>query len=1156
MTSQDTAPAATAGHGGQFSLLATRRFLPLFVTQAIGAFNDNAFRFALAILVAYDLGPRLGLRADLINTLAAGLLIVPFFLFSATAGQLADKLDKGLIARRVKFIEIGVVALASFSLFTDQVWLQLLCVFLTGTQSAFFGPVKYAILPQHLKECELLGGNGLIETGTFLAVLLGTLFGGYFITGDWGRASVSAIMIVLAVGAWLASREIPPAPPPQPDLAINRNFFGETLNVLGFARERSDVFKAILGISWFWALGVIFLTQIPTYVEGTLGAGEAVANLVIVVFTVGIGAGSLLTNRILAGQVSVRFVPLAAILITISIVDLWFATGAASRNAPDGGPMGLTTFLGYFASWRVLFDLGAIAFFCGFYVVPLFALMQTRSAPERRARIIAANNIMNALLMTAATVVALALLAGGLSVRTLFLLTGLANALVAVYIMKLLPQELLASIARGLFRLLYRVEVKGLDNFQAAGTRAVIVGNHTSLLDGPLLSAFLPERCAFAINTHMAQAWWVKPAFTLYDLAPIDPSNPLALRALVDRLKQGQKVVIFPEGRITVTGALMKVYEGPGAIARMADAKLLPVRIDGAQYSFFSRMRGKLRLRYFPKITLTFLPPVTLAEDDTRKGHAQRQYLANKLYNVMTDTVFRTSPMDRTLLQALLDARATHGRRHVVVEDIRRTPQTYNRLVMGSFILGRKLAQMTPGERTVGVLLPNAAGCLLTIFGLHASGRVPALLNFSTGAVNMAAACAAAEVRTIVTSSRFIEAGNLQDDLKLLEARARVVYLEDVRDNVGTLEKLRGLLYSFAPAVALRALGHNPDPDAPAVVLFTSGSEGVPKGVVLSHRNLHSNRFQAAARIDFGPEDVVFNSLPMFHAFGLTGGTLLPILAGVRTFLYPSPLHYKVIPELCYDTNATVLFGTDTFLAGYAKNAHPYDFFNVRYVVAGAERVKPETREAWMEKFGIRILEGYGATECSPVLSVNTPMHYRSGTVGRLLDGIEYRLDPVEGIAEGGRLVVRGPNVMLGYLRADTPGVLEPPPDGWYDTGDIVSIDELGFVTILGRAKRFAKVAGEMVSLGNVEAKMLEAFPGFGHAVVAVPDKKKGEQLVAITTDASLDRRGLGEALRKAGLPEIAAPRNVIALKDLPVLGSGKTDYVSLNRIAREKFGG
>jgi acyl-[acyl-carrier-protein]-phospholipid O-acyltransferase/long-chain-fatty-acid--[acyl-carrier-protein] ligase len=566
----------------------------------------------------------------------------------------------------------------------------------------------------------------------------------------------------------------------------------------------------------------------------------------------------------------------------------------------------------------------------------------------------------------------------------------------------------------------------------------------------------------------------------------------------------------------------------------------------------FSRLRGKQRLQFFPKISITILEPQEFTAPDDMRGAPLRRHLAQKLYDVMTSLVFRTSNIDQHLMQALYDARKTHGGGRKILEDVNRAPMSYNKLIAGCYVLGRKLAKLTPGEGFVGVLLPNAAGCFVTMFGLLAYGRTPAMLNFSTGAVNMAAACTAAQVKTIITAHAFIEQGGLEEDIKLLGKQARIIYLEDVRPTLGTLAKLRGLLTSKFGTWALNWTGANLDPNSPAVALFTSGSEGVPKGVVLTHRNLLANLKQIAARIDFTAQDVVFNALPMFHAFGLTGGTLLPVLSGVSTFLYPSPLHYKIVPELCYDTNATILFGTNTFLTGYARNAHPYDFYNVRYVVAGAERVKPETRQIWMEKFGLRILEGYGATECAPVLAVNTPMQFKNGSVGRFLDGIEYRIELIDGIDEGGKLIVKGPNVMAGYLRADNPGVLEPPPDGWYDTGDIVEVDELGFVTIKGRAKRFAKIAGEMVSLTAVESKVQAAFKDADHAVVAVPDPKKGEQLVLLTTLKKLTRKTLSEAMKKAGVVELMIPRSIVEIDELPVLGSGKTDYVTINTIARE----
>jgi acyl-[acyl-carrier-protein]-phospholipid O-acyltransferase / long-chain-fatty-acid--[acyl-carrier-protein] ligase len=1134
----------------QFALLKTKRFLPLFVTQFMSAFNDNAYRFALSIMLLTSFGKDQG---GVLNTISAALFILPFFLFSAFAGQLSDKFDKAFMARRIKFIEIFIVALSVFALYSGYVPLQQFSIFIAGTQAAFFGPIKYSILPQHLEKEELLGGNGLIEMGTFVSVLLGTIFGTIAINSAGGKDIVAAVMVIIALFSYWTARQIPDAPSAQPDLKLNWNFFAETWNVISMVRQRPEVFQSILGVSWFWLLGVVFVTQIPLFTLDSLKGTEAIATVIFALFSVFIGVGSVFCNKLLNGTVTAKFVPIAAVLMSVFMIDLYFAAGSASRLTPDGQITSLKVLLTSFSGLRVLFDLCAVAFCAGLYVVPLFAIMQMRTPYYLRARTIGANNIVNAIFMIFVTLVSGVLLSMGFTARGLFLILGLANLLAAIYIIRLLPHDLLTAAARFLFRLFYRVEVKGLEHLEAAGRKALIVANHTSLLDGPLLSAFLPEKASFAINTQMAKQWWVKPAFALFELCPMDPGNPMSLRTLVDALRHGKRVVIFPEGRITVTGSLMKIYEGPGAVAAMAKAKILPVRIDGAQFTPFSRLKGVYPRRWFPKITVTFLPPVSSQSPENLKGSALREFQAEKLYTVMTDMVFRSSKIDQTIWQNLLDAKTAYGGKRIILEDIQRKPMSINRLITGSFVLGRKLAALTPGQKYVGVLMPNANATVAAVFGLYAYGRVPAMLNFSTGAMNMAAACTGTEIRTIITSRKFIEAGEMQEDVKFLEKNCKFIYLEDLRETVNAIDKVRGVLQRFFTPASLKACGAATDPNTPAVVLFTSGSEGVPKGVVLSHRNVIANKHQILARIALMPSDTFFCALPIFHAFGFLGGIMLPATTGMKAFLYPSPLHYKIVPELVYDTNATILFSTDTFLNGYARNAHPYDFYSVRLLVGGAERVKPETRQIYMEKFGLRIIEGYGATECSPTIAANTFMHSKPGTVGRIFDGMQHRLEPVEGITEGGRLWIKGPNVMLGYLRADNPGVLEPPPDGWYDTGDIVTIDEQGYVTIQGRAKRFCKIAGEMVSLTALEAKLQELYKDFNHAVVAAPDPKKGEQLVMFTTLEKPDRKEISTGLKRLGCSDLMIPKNIFHLDTFPVLGSGKTDYVTLNRMGREK---
>lgn len=705
----------------------------------------------------------------------------------------------------------------------------------------------------------------------------------------------------------------------------------------------------------------------------------------------------------------------------------------------------------------------------------------------------------------------------------------------------------LKAIVKILLRLCYRVEVSGLEHVHAAGKRVLVVANHTSFLDAVLLAAFLPDELTFAIDSHVARRWWVRPFLRLVRAFPMDPTSPYSTRALIRYLEADRKAVIFPEGRITVTGALMKIYDGTGMVADKSGATLLPVRIDGAQYTPFSRLRGRVRLRWFPRIRLTILTPTKIQLPDTFRGRARRQKAGAVLADLMTQMMFSTSQYQQTLIDALLDAKRIHGGRHRIIEDIERQPLTYNQLVARAVILGRLIAPLAQRDAPVGVLLPNAVGTAVVFFGLQLFGRVPAMLNYTVGVQGMRSACRTGGIRVVLTSRRFVEAAKLEVAIKALGEDVAVVFLEDLRKHVGIVDKLAALLAAPFVRVLYHKLLRAPKPEDPAVILFTSGSEGAPKGVVLSHANLLANAQQISARIAFSSQDRILNALPLFHSFGLTAGTLLPILAGMRTFFYPSPLHYRIVPEIAYDINATVLFGTNTFLKGYARYAHPYDFYSLRYVFAGAEKLQDEVRRMWMEKFGVRILEGYGATETSPVLTANTPMDYRAGSPGRFVPGVDYRLEPVPGVERGGRLHVRGPNVMLGYLLADRPGALVPPRSafgsGWYDTGDIVTLDEDGFLHIQGRAKRFAKVGGEMVSLTLVEELAARTWPQAQHAAINLPDEQKGEQVILLTSERDANRAALLARARSEGIGEINVPKRIVTVKTLPLLGTGKTDY-------------
>jgi acyl-[acyl-carrier-protein]-phospholipid O-acyltransferase / long-chain-fatty-acid--[acyl-carrier-protein] ligase len=517
----------------------------------------------------------------------------------------------------------------------------------------------------------------------------------------------------------------------------------------------------------------------------------------------------------------------------------------------------------------------------------------------------------------------------------------------------------------------------------------------------------------------------------------------------------------------------------------------------------------------------------------------------------MTASAFETPSAGLSIPSELLKARDAHGGGKIILEDPERNGLSYDKLILGAMVLGRRLVQGTAEGERIGVLLPNVNGCGVTVFGLMFRNRVPVLLNFTAGARNLLSACETAKIKVIVTARRFVEQGKLDDLVAALAEGRRVIYLEDIRSSLSATDKVLGVIDAKLRAGALaRRLKR----DDPAIVLFTSGSEGKPKGVVLTHGNIIANVRQIAAHGHdiISPADVVMNPLPVFHSYGLTAGLMLGMLTGMKVVLYPSPLHYRQVPKLIGETKATLLFGTDTFLVGYARAAAADDLKSVRYVITGAERVKDETRRLW-DPFGTVILEGYGCTECAPVLACNTPSMMKNGTVGRLLPAINWRLDPVEGIEEGGRLVVKGPNVMAGYMLADRPGEIVPPADGWHDTGDIVTMDDDGCIAIKGRAKRFAKLGGEMVSLAAVEAMATDLWPGQSHVAVSLPDPKKGEQIVLVTDRADADRDELMAHARKSGIPELWVPRAILVLEAIPVLGSGKIDYAGTAEQAAAK---
>ena len=693
-----------------------------------------------------------------------------------------------------------------------------------------------------------------------------------------------------------------------------------------------------------------------------------------------------------------------------------------------------------------------------------------------------------------------------------------------------------------LIRILFRLKIDHRDRLVFDGP-TVIMPNHVSFLDALLLYLMLPSSVWFVVNTEIASRPLVALALRFCNHVKIDNRNPYSLRTIISVVREGNPVVLFPEGRISNTGGLMKMYTGAALIAWKTNAKVYPIILRGPEYSLFSRIKDKVKPRWLPKIRIFIGEPSVLVTETELGFRVQKAAITDTLLTLMQHTMFLARRQEYAKLDffsRLQLAAKTHGGSRPIVRDLNRAVN-YRTLIAGVNVMAGKLrAAFALGEDTVGVLLPNAVAHVVVLFALFQLGKTPAVLNFSTGLRNVLDSAGTAGIRTVLTSRVFVEKANLGELVGQLATTCRIIYLEDLAKTVSLLDKLTGLYRYFTRQPGAATADSR-------LILFTSGTEGRPKGVVLSHRAILANIDQASSVIDYSPADRMLNALPMFHSFGLMAGTMLPILGGIELFLYPSPLHFRIVPEIAYDFNATLMLGTPTFLAGYGKVAHPYDFHRLRYVLAGGEKLRQPVRDLWLDKFGIRILEGYGVTETGPVLCLNTPMAARTSSVGKFLPEIEWRLDPVPGIDSGGNLVVRGPNLMEGYLLYEQ-GFR--PVEGWYATGDVVSVDSAGYVFIQARLKRFAKIAGEMINLQIVEEAASACFGTGLHAAVAAADGRKGERVVLFTTNSQTKREVLREYFVQTGHSVLYVPSHIIPIVTMPLLGTGKPDYLGLQKQA------
>ncbi len=1124
--------------GGYGGLLRVRGFRALLATVFLGAFNDNIYKSVVSLLAA-----RLALDSggSAYLALAGALFVIPYLLFSGYAGWVADRFNKRRVLILVKSFEILVMAGALAALASGRIGLMLAVVFFTALQSAFFSPARYGILPELLPDRELSRANGLDETATFLAIILGTAAGA-MLSELWGAriAGIGILLVALAALGTLTSLGIGRVPDPPARRPFRPFPWHEIFAGIGQLYRNRPLWLTVLGISWFWFLGALLQLGVIVLGKQAMALDDARTGLLQASIGVGIGLGSLAAGRLSGDKVELGLVPLGSIGIGVSSLLLAWVVPSFPLAAAA---------------------LVLLGFSGGLFVVPLNAFLQQRAGAGERGRLIAANNFLNMTgVLLASGVLWLLSDVIALHADDMVLLIGLTTFAATAWVLIILPDFLIRFVLWLLAHTLYRIHIVGQENVPLRGP-ALLVCNHLSFVDGLLVGGCIQRFVRFIMH----RAYYDMPAlnwlFRLMQAIPISAESPKQVAAALararDELRNGHVVCIFAEGAISRTGNLLPFRRGFERILEGVDVPVIPVHLDRVWGSIFSFEGGRFLWKWPRRVPL----PVTVSFGKPLPATTTAFEVRQAILELGSEAVkHRRTAADLLHLRFLRSARQRW--QAACVADSSGATLSFGRTLVGSLALAGWFRRHRRDDRMVGLLLPASVAGVLANAALLFAGKIPVNLNFTAGPEAMDHAIRQCAIATIVTSRRFLEKAKLPE-------RDGMLFVEDLVKAVPAHRKLGiAIACRLLPAWAIVRLFalRRQGPDEPATVLFSSGSTGMPKGVVLSHHNLLSNVEAVAQILWIGRHDRVMGVLPFFHAFGLTGTMWIPLICGIGAVYHPNPLDAKTIGRQVAAHRATVLISTPTFCQAYLRICPAEEFTSLRHVVVGAEKLLPTLAEAFREKFGVTLLEGYGCTEMSPVVAVSIgggaagQAGHQPGTVGQPIPGVAACVvDPESGAPLGvdaeGLLLVKGPGRMLGYLD-DPDRTAEALRGGWYVTGDIGAIDADGFIRITDRLARFSKIGGEMVPHNRIEAA-LAALSGVEACVVTgLPDAQKGERLVAFYTGSAGVAPGqLWQALSQSDLPRLWLPkqRDMYHIENLPLLGTGKIDLRRVRQMAVER---